>query len=126
MYTHTYEVTVGPTAAGTATGYTPVVNGRILEIVYAKDGTAPYDNGVDLAITLETTGRSVLAKDNVNASVAYRPRQAVHDVTGTARAYNDDGDEPIVEPIAAGGERVKIVVTNAGNAKTGTFYVIVG
>ena len=121
-YAERHVVTITTDAAGDGTGYTPVVTGRISTIRYAK---TDYADGVDFTVTLEATGESVWAESNVNASATRAPRQATHDVTGTASLYAGSG-EPVEAPIVAAQDRVKIVVASGGDTKTGTFHVVLG
>ncbi len=123
MYATRHVVTIVTDESGDGIGYTPVVNGRILEVVYVK---VDYAAGVDFVVTTETTGRAAWSEENVNASTVRSPRQATHSVAGAALNYNDESDEPVCEPIVVADERIKIVVDEGGDTKTGTFYVITG
>jgi len=120
----TASVTTGEDETGTA--YTNAVNGRILEVAYTKDATAPFTNGVDFVVTSETTSQAIWSQENVNATAIVRPRQAVHSTAGVALNYNDESDEPVCEPVYVADERIKIAVAQGGKAKTGAFTVIVG
>lgn len=125
-FCQSYTVSVTTASDGTATAYTgAVVNGRILTVIYVKDGTAPYDAGVDFTITTETTLQNVWVESNVNASKNVAPRQATHDTAGVASLYAAAG-EPVETPVWAAGERIKIVLAQGGNAKVGAFTIIVG
>lgn len=125
-FVQSYTVSVTTAADGTATAYTgAVVNGRILTVVYAKDGTTPYDAGVDFTITTESTTQNVWVESNVNASKTVAPRQATHDTIGVASLYAAAG-EPVETFVWAAAERIKIVLAQGGNAKVGAFTIIVG
>lgn len=115
-------VTIATDAAGDGTGYTPVLNGRILAIHYVKND---YANGVDFTITAEATGETIWQESNVNASTSRAPRQATHATDGTASLYAAAG-EPVEDYIALAEDRVKIVVAQGGNTKSGTFHVVIG
>lgn len=117
---HVVEVTTDEN--GDAEAYTPVVTGRIHTIAYVKDDFA---DGVDFTITAEATGETIWDEDNVNASAVRAPRQATHATDGTASLYAGGG-EPVEDYVAVAKDRVKIVVANGGNAKSGTFHVVVG
>ena len=125
MYAERHVVPLSTDGAGAATGYTPVVTGRIRTIVYVPDGTSPYDNTVDVTITLEATAESVLSKSNVAAAFVAAPRQATHAVDGSASLYAAAG-EPAEDYIVAASDRVKIVLAQGGATKSGVFHIVVG
>lgn len=108
-------------ADGSFTGYTDEVSGRLLAIRYVKSN---FDNGSTMTVTLETTGIAVWAESNVDASATRLPRTQVCGPTGTALTY--DGTRTVNEPIVVAKERIKLVVASGGNAKTGTFYFVLG
>jgi len=115
-------VTVTTAVGGAATEYTPeTIHGKVLQISYVKDDFA---NGVNWAITGETTGVNVWTENPVNASKVVLPRQGVHDVAGAAATL--DGTRLMREPVYVGGERLKIVVAAGGDAKVGTFKFLIG
>ena len=123
MYARRHTVSVTTAADGSATAYTPTtVNGRILSIQYVK---TDFDNGVDFTITTETTGQGLWTDTNVNASETVCPRQPTHDAVGAASLYAAGG-EPVEDFIYVADERVKIVIAQGGNVKTGTFYITTG
>lgn len=118
MYANRQAVTVTSDASGDATAYTAnAVTGAVLSIQYVK---TDYADTVDFAITSETTGQGLWTEANVTASAIRAPRQPLHSQVGAALGAT------IVEPVYLAGERVKIIISNAGNAKTGTFYVTTG
>lgn len=121
-YAERHVVTLTTDASGDATGYTGVLTGPIRTIRYVAGDFAA---GVDFTITLESTGESVWAELNVNASATRAPRQATHGVDGVASLYAAAGTA-VTDMIVAARDRVKIVVAAGGNAKTGTFHVVVG
>jgi len=120
-YTERHAVTITTDASGDGTGYTPVVTGRIMAIHYVK---TDYAAGVDFTITAEATGETIWTESNVNASATRAPRQATHATDGTASLYAAAG-EPVEDYIAVAEDRVKIVVAQGGDTKSGTFHVIV-
>lgn len=124
-YAERQAVTITTAADGTATAYTPVITGRILNIVYQKPGSLPFDVGVDFTITSEATDQTIWTEVDVNASKTVAPRQATHDTAGVASLYAATG-EPVEDTISVAKDRVKIAIAQGGNAKTGTFIVIVG
>jgi len=112
-------------ASGNAEVFAPIAgtaSGKIHSICYVKDGSTPFDNGVDFAITLNTTGENVWTESNVNASTTRYPRAATHKEDGAAYAGGDL--EAFREPIAMGRDKVKITISSGGNTKKGVFHVL--
>ena len=122
MFAKRHSVALTTDASGDATGYTNAVNGRIHTVRYAK---TDFADGVDFTVTLESTGETVWAESDVNASATRAPRQATHGTDGTASLYAATG-EPVEGFIVAADDRIKIVVASGGNAKSGTFHFVVG
>lgn len=122
MYCQRHTVSLTTDGDGAATGYTDEVTGRILSVQYVKDD---FTDGVDFAITANTTGQGIWTESNVNASTTRAPRQATHDSVGAASLYAAAG-EPVEDYIYLAGEKVKIVIAQGGDTKSGTFYVTVG
>jgi len=120
-YIERHQVTV-TTGTATGTGYTPVVNGFVLAIVYTK---VDYSNGVDFTITGETSGIIIWDQDNVDATVTVYPRNATCDTVGIASLYAGSG-EPVEDRIPIAQERIKIAIAAGGNGKIGVFDVYVG
>lgn len=120
-YAERHVVTVTSDGSGDGTGYTPVITGKISTIRYVK---TDYTNGVDFTITLEATGETVWAEENVNASTQRAPRQATHSTAGVASLYAAGGTA-VEDHVVAANDRVKIVVAQAGATKTGAFHVVV-
>lgn len=112
-------------ASGVATGYTPVITGRIISIQYLKDGTIPFTDGVDFTIKTEDSGQNLWVELNVNASKTVAPRQPTHDTAGVASLYAAAG-EPVEDYIYAAQERISIGIAQGGDSKKGKFIVIVG
>jgi len=121
---HTVTVTTGA-SDGKGSGFTPVVNGRILNIIYTKASSGNYADTVDFVVTTEDTAITIWDQDNVTATATVAPRQAIHSTTGTAALYAAEGTA-VNDFIYVANERIKIAVENGGNSKTGTFTVIVG
>ena len=122
MYAERHVVSVTTIADGSATAYTPVLSGTIETIRYVK---GDFDNGVDFDVTLEATGEVIWDQDNVNASATVAPRQATHSTLGVAALYAAGGTA-VNDRIVAVNDRVKIVIANGGNVKSGTFHIVVG
>lgn len=121
-FAQTESVTIATNASGDATAYTTgVFTGRVVNIIYTKD---TYDNGVDFTITTDVTGQNLWVDTNVNASETVAPMQPTHDSTGAASLYAAAG-EPVETGIYCVNERIKFVVAQGGNTKSGSFRVII-
>lgn len=120
-----YETTVLTDASGNATAYLPGNGGKcrgLLEMIqYEK---VDFADGVDFTITDEETAESLWTDTNVNASEIVRPRAPVMDQSGAARLYAAGGTA-VSDKIAIV-SRIKIVIAQGGNAKSGTFRALVG
>jgi hypothetical protein len=119
-YAEAHTVAITTAGGGTATGYTPVVSGRIAAVIYTK---TDFANGVDFTITSEGTGQTIWTESDVNASKTVAPRQASHTTVGVAATY--DGTRAALVPVVVANERVKIAIAQGGATKTGSFVVIV-
>jgi hypothetical protein len=117
------DIVVTTAADGTATAYSAsTYNGNIQCVDYIK---TDFANGVDFTVTTEVTEHTVWTGTDVNASAEMRPRSAVHDTTGAVLQHGSSS--PVVtDYIPMVNERLKIVIAQGGNAKTGTFRLIVG
>ena len=115
-----YAVKVTTAADGSATAYFERITGLIHEISYVKTDFAA---GVDFTITTETGGKTVWTESNVNASATRMPRQPAHSTAGVAATY--DGTVPVLDKIGVVAERIKVVIAQGGDTKTGTFYLLV-
>ena len=124
MTMRSYTRTITTDASGNATDYTPSVTGKLHAIHYIKNGTTPYSNGVDFTITNETTGETLWAQLNVNATVSVRPRAATHDSTGTAALYAAGG-VAVLDYFALARHRIKIVIAQGGNTLVGSFVFVI-
>ena len=124
MYVEKHELTIITNAAGAGTGYTPVVKGQIVNVIYTKAASGHFDDGVTFAVTGEDSGVSIWSQAAVNASATVSPRQATHTTAGVAALY-EAGGSAVLGPVCVPGERVKIAVTLGGNTKVGKFTVLV-
>lgn len=114
MYAQRIVVAVTTDASGDATAYSPHIPfGVVSQIRYVK---TDFADGVDFAITLEATGEGVWTESNVNASATRAPRQAAHGTDGVASGG--------AELIALADDRIKIVVAQGGDTKTGAFHFV--
>lgn len=124
MYAARYVIPVTTAADGSATAYTENVWGRVLSVIYVKDGTTPFDNGGTLTVTAEATGEAILTKTNLNASAVFYPRPGVCDTSAAALTY--DGTHAVGEPVTLANDRVKLVMASGGATKNGAFHVVIG
>ena len=116
-----FNVAVTTAADGSATAYSPYLSGYIHSIQYVK---TDFADGVDFTITAEATGETIWAESNVNAAVVKAPRQATYSTAGVAELYAAGGTA-VSDRIAVSRDRVKIVIAQGGNAKSGAFNIIV-
>lgn len=124
MHAERHAVTVTTNEEGVGDGFTPAVTGRVIEVQYIKPAAGGYDDGMNLDVETEITGRKIWDEDAVNASDIIRPRVQVQNTSNADLTL--DGTRIMVEPLVVANERIKISVAAGGNAKTGTFYVTVG
>ncbi len=117
-----YKVTVTTAADGSATAYSPRLSGEVAQIEYVK---TDFADGVDFTITGEATGVNLWTESNVNAAAVRAPRQPAHSQVGAALLYAAGGTA-VSEKIALANDRVKIVIAQGGNVKTGAIHVLVG
>lgn len=113
-------VPVTTIADGSATAFSPVVSGRIETIRYVK---TDFDNGVDFTITAEATGETIWTQADVNASATVAPRQPTHSTAGVASLYAVG--QAVNDGVVVANDRVKIVIAQGGNVKSGTFHIVV-
>lgn len=106
---------------GSATAYSPRCTGKVHSLHYVKNN---FDDGVDFAVTNETTGENLWTEANVNASAVRYPRQATHSNAGVAALYAAAGTAvQVAAPLA--NDRIKCVIAQGGNAKLGTLYAYI-
>jgi hypothetical protein len=117
-----HRISVTTASDGSATAYTDeVVVGRVLAVIYTK---TDFDNGSTMTLTVEQSAQPVWSESNVNASALRYPRAQVHLAAGTAATL--DGTRPMLEPVPVANSRLKLVIAAGGNAKSGTFDILVG
>lgn len=122
-YARRFTVSVTTAADGSATAYSDVVDYAFLsQIRYVK---TDFANGVDFNITVEATGETLWAEDNVDASATRAPRQATHSTAGVAALYASGGTG-VFDKILLVNSRIKIVIASGGDSKTGTFHFVLG
>lgn len=123
-YAELKELNIVTDGSGDAVAYTPVVTGKLINIIYTKPGSNPYAAGVDFTITAENSGLNLWTQSDVNASATVAPRQPTHDNAGAASLYAATG-EPVEDNYVLANERVKIVIAQGGDTKTGNFKVVI-
>ena len=114
MHVTKHILPVTTNATGDATAYTPPLTGLINRIEYRK---TDYADGVDFAITVDG-GVEIWTQADVDASATRYPLVDGNDTDGTAQTG-------AFAAIAVADDRVKIVVDDGGNAKTGTFVIYI-
>lgn len=124
MYAERHTISLTTNASGAATGYSPVVTGRVVALHYVKAGSGPFSDGVDFDVTVEATGEVLLDKDDVNASASFYPRKQVQTTAGADATL--DGTRAMLEPVVVAGDRIKVVVGSGGDTKSGSVIVVIG
>ena len=126
MKVERFSVSVTTAADGSATAYSPTITGAISSIAYVADGTNPYAATVDFAITVEATGQGLWTQSDISASGTRAPRQPTHEQDGTDRFFQGSGTEHSVpDLICLANDRIKIVLAQGGDTKTGLFIITV-
>ncbi len=115
------ELLVTTAADGSATATSPRLSGKIHSIQYQK---VDFADTVDFTITAEKTGESILTAANVTASKSFYPRAPTQAQDGTAALYAASGT-PVSDKIGIANDRVKIVIAQGGNIKSGKFHILV-
>lgn len=120
-YARRLTVSVTTAADGSATAYSETVDfGLLNQIRYVK---TDFASGVDFTITVDATGETLWAEDNVNASATRAPRQDTHSTAGVASLYAAAGTA-VQDKIAIVNSRIKIVIASGGDTKTGVFHLV--
>lgn len=113
-------IPVTTAADGSATAYSELCTGKVSTVRYVK---TDFDNGSTITLTSEATGETIWSETGVNASATRAPRQATHNTAGVAALYAAGG-AAVNDKIALANDRIKIVIASGGNAKTGTFHIV--
>lgn len=116
-----FVVPVTTASDGSATAYSPVLNGRVVSLRYVK---TDYADTVDFVVTAERTGETIWSEENVTASATRHPRAATHTTAGAAALYASGG-LGVLDKIALDQDRVKIVLANGGDTKSGKFHITI-
>jgi hypothetical protein len=123
VYAERIVIPLTTDASGDCTAYSDRnVTGRVLTVRYVK---TDFADGVDFTVTAEATGESIWAESNVNASATRAPRQATHSTAGAAALYAAGGTA-VNDHLVLANDRIKVVVAQGGNVKTGALHVVIG
>lgn len=120
MTTRRFVVSAVTDASGNATVYSPYLSGLLQTIRFVNTDLA---STVDFTITAEATGENIWTQSDVSASATVAPRQATHSTAGVAALYASGGTA-VNDRIALSRDRVKIVLAQGGNTKSGTFHIV--
>lgn len=112
-------VAVTTAADGSATAYSTVCTGKVSAVRYVK---TDFADGATITITSEATGETIWSETGVNADATRAPRQATHTTAGSAALYAGGGSA-VLDRICLANDRIKIVIANGGNVKSGTFHI---
>jgi len=120
MYIERHSVVLATDADGACTAYTDIVTGLLSQISYAK---TDFADGVDFVVTVEETGETLWSETNVNASAVRAPRQLTYTSTGSSIAYA--ATFGVYDKIAIAKSRIKIVIAQGGDTKSGTLHFMI-
>lgn len=122
MIYRTHTVVATTDSSGDATVYDTddvsgykYYNGEIIEIRFVD---TDLDAGADFTITVEGTGENLWTQDNQGADATKRPLVLAQSVLGI------DLTAVYVRPFLTE-DRIKIVIANGDNTKSGTFTILV-
>jgi len=128
-YAERHSVTVTTAADGSATAYiggadgAGTLTGRVITIIYTK---TDFADGSTFTVTSEATGEGIWTETGVNASAVRAPRQPTHGNDDGVTAKYASGGTLVRDYIVLANDRIKIVISGGGNAKTGAFTVVMG
>jgi len=119
MFSQLFSDELTSDGAGDGTLLLGPVKGRIINVIYEADPTTPYDATVDFTVTTENTKQTIWGPLNVPASRTRAPRQETHKTGGGVTGGYD-----FIHCAGVNGEKVKIVIAQAGATKKGKFTII--
>jgi hypothetical protein len=127
MYLQQENLVVTTAADGTATATTSSDFWGFLQAInYVVDGSVPYTNSVVILVTGAVSGVVLWSVTlNPNASALLYPRTATHSTAGAALLFAAGGTA-VTDKIPLAGEKIKVVLSAGGNAKSGAFRFIAG
>lgn len=115
----TYQIDITTDGTGAAAVQTAEdIVGFVDTIRYVKGN---FSDGVDFTVINKTTGETIWAQNDVNASTTVHPRKQVHTIAGVAAEWATG--IPALEPISIGGSKIEVQVGSGGAAKVGTVYI---
>ncbi len=121
MFFERKSVTITTDVAGDATAYIDVQHGFIHALHYIK---TDFADGVDFTITSEVTGETIWTELNVNAADVIYPRVPTSTPANVAILYA--ATFAVNDKIALANDRIKIVIANGGDTKTGEIIALIG
>lgn len=116
-----FTIPITVNSDGDAEVYSPVIRGKLVSIRYVK---TDFADGVDFVLTGETSGQTIWSEEAVNASATRYPRAPTHSTAGVAALYASGG-AAVNDMIALSDERIKIMVADGGDEKTGTLHIVI-
>lgn len=116
-----FTIPITVNSDGDAEVYSQVIRGKLVSIRYVK---TDFADGVDFVLTGETSGLTIWSEEAVNASATRYPRAPTHSTAGVAALYASGG-AAVNDMIALSDERIKIVVADGGDTKTGTLHIVI-
>jgi len=118
-----YEVPVQTNASGAATAYTPHVSGVVRTIRYTPTAATPLDANADVTVTAESSGLSIWSCTNIGAAAVTAHVRAALVSVANAALLHAAGGTPVTDSIPVANERIKVVVAQGDDTKTGHFHV---
>ena len=122
------SVTLTTDGSGDAIGFIPSppdplnpLNGEVRGIIYDADD---FDATADFTITAEETGIGIWTESDVSASKTVHPLVPGSSQLGAPLVYAAGGSPVPAGPPILAHERLKIVVAQGGDTKTGTFTIL--
>ena len=79
---------------------------------------------MDFTITADATGESIWTESNVNAATSRYPTAPTHTGAGAPVLYASGGTA-VTRKVALSRDRVKISLAQGGNAKSGSFTIVI-
>lgn len=118
----TPAVTITTTSGGAATVYIgDQLRGYLVALIYTPGGDSGLDTGADLTVTCNNTGIPILTKVNLGTGTSYLFPAARG--TLSDNATGGLGTAPFAQiPLVR--EKIKVVVAQGGDTKTGTIQAI--
>lgn len=120
-----YRVDISTDSSGDFTGSTGVTSGKVVQVRYVVDGTAPLATGATIALAAGKTGVVISDHASIGTSSFTRAyRQATHATDGSAALYASGG-EPVLDYTFVSQETIDVTVSGGGDTKAGKLYIYV-